>query len=508
MSESRLPLSTEVVAVLTAVLAFCVALLTFGSLNVLFARRGLDDQAQQMLYQLEDAAIQAHEVLLTLPGYESLGCESGVSKLLARQVFKNGYVRWVAVLRDAEVVCRSDAAHVLMEGERTLRALRDGWWFGSVRHPDGTLDLFLVRQVGAYRYVANVEPLLYDFLSHYACAGCTAYEASVGGTPVFVFGSRPLRTQPVLSVARSRKLGAADVTLHLSADARYLAYYRELGWVTSTLFAFALAALCGGLLYRALKVRASLDFLIRDALRRQEFIPYYQPIVDPRSGAVLGAEVLARWRQRSGTLVPPGEFIPYAEANGWVDAISERLIARAARDLVSFGWRDSGRWLSLNFTPAQAANPAMREALLATCRKHALAPDHFALEITERQPFENLDQARRALESLVAQGVEIELDDAGTGFGGFAAVQELPIGTMKIDKMFVDALRVPDDSKRVTLDAIIDFARTVGLKTIAEGVETRAQVDYLVGRGITAIQGYYYARPMSGEDFVAWLAQR
>jgi|GEM_PF-6624798 len=508
MSESRLPLSAEVVAGLAFVLVFAIVLSALGSLNLLFARHGLSDQAQQMLYQLEDAAVEAHEVLDALPGYEALGCTDGVSPVLARQVFRHGYVRWIAVMRDGAVVCRSDAAHVRMQGERTLRPFREGWWFGSLRRDDGTMDLFLIRQVGPYQYAANVEPLLYDFLSHFACVDCTAYEATVEGSPRFVFGSRPLAVATMLSTTRSRRHGTTEITLRLSADARYLAHYRGVGWATSAFIAALAAALAAGLLYRLLRARSSMDYLIREALRRREFVPFYQPIVSTRDASVIGAEVLARWRLRSGGLVPPGEFIPYAEANGWIDAITEQLIVRAAQDLVAFGWRDSGCWLSLNFTPSQAMKTSLREHLLQTCRAHGLAPRHFALEITERQPFEDLALAREALAGLVEQGIEIELDDAGTGFGGFASVQELPIGTMKIDKMFVDALRSPDDSKRATLDAIIDFARTAALKTIAEGVETQAQVDYLVAREVTAIQGYFYARPMSAEDFSRWLAAR
>ena len=131
-----------------------------------------------------------------------------------------------------------------------------------------------------------------------------------------------------------------------------------------------------------------------------------------------------------------------------------------------------------------------------------------SVELTERRQFTDLESGRRALGKLVANGIDVKLDDAGTGFGGFSYVQELPIGTLKIDKMFVDTLRIGGDAKRQVLDAIVRFAQTSGLQTIAEGVETPEQVAQLSAMGVFAIQGYVYAKPMKGDDFIRWMATR
>jgi len=131
------------------------------------------------------------------------------------------------------------------------------------------------------------------------------------------------------------------------------------------------------------------------------------------------------------------------------------------------------------------------------------------VEITERHQFPDLERGRAALQGLVEAGVEIKLDDAGTGYGGFSYVQELPIGTLKIDKMFVDTLlREPSDPKREVLDAIIEFARVAELDVIAEGVETEGQVARLGEAGVFVIQGYVYAPPMPAENFMSWMNSR
>jgi EAL domain-containing protein (putative c-di-GMP-specific phosphodiesterase class I) len=129
------------------------------------------------------------------------------------------------------------------------------------------------------------------------------------------------------------------------------------------------------------------------------------------------------------------------------------------------------------------------------------------VEITERHQFPDLDRGRAALHYLADAGIRIALDDAGTGFGGFAYIQELPITTMKIDKMFIDTLREVEgaDPKRGVLKAIIEFAKAAGLQVIAEGVETEEQVRRLELEGVFKIQGFVYSRPMPAEDFIVGL---
>jgi sensor c-di-GMP phosphodiesterase-like protein len=251
--------------------------------------------------------------------------------------------------------------------------------------------------------------------------------------------------------------------------------------------------------------RTSIRSLIERGLRKGQFLPYYQPIIDARDGSILGAEALARW-QLKGELIPPSQFIDYAEESGLIRQITDQLIDKLLQDLKALGWVGSHRYISINVMPDQITESRFCEQLLAALSEHGIPGRNIAVEITERRKLHNLAEGRRRLEQLEASGIRVEIDDAGTGFGGFAYVQELPVGTIKIDKMFVDTLRTREDAKHQVLEAIVSFAQKSGLETIAEGVETTEQVDDLLRMGVHAIQGYVYARPMPAADLINWIA--
>jgi sensor c-di-GMP phosphodiesterase-like protein len=260
------------------------------------------------------------------------------------------------------------------------------------------------------------------------------------------------------------------------------------------------------MLYGLLVRQTSAASLMRQGLRRSEFLPYYQPIVDGRDGSVLGAEALVRWYRR-GKLIPPVQFIPYAEDNGLIGPITEQIVTKVLKDLKYLGWLGTNRYISINADPDQIMNTDFCASLVKHLTDSGVPGKNIAVEITERRQLRDLAAGRGRLLCLVSAGVDIKIDDAGTGFGGFSYVQELPVSALKIDKMFVDTLRAEDDAKRPVLDAIIHFARVSGLSTIAEGVETNEQVDYLVKAGVYAIQGYVYSRPMPAAKLMSWVKE-
>ena len=177
-------------------------------------------------------------------------------------------------------------------------------------------------------------------------------------------------------------------------------------------------------------------------------------------------------------------------------------------DIKRFGWLHTNRYISINAVAEQITDSPFCDKLAGWVSEGKVSAENLAVEITERHQFPDLARGRSALAKLVEAGICIELDDAGTGYGGFVYVQELPIRTMKIDKMFVDTVQTKSDAKTRVLEAIIEFAKTSRLETIAEGVETQEQVDHLRMREVYAIQGYVYARPMPAVEFIEWLAAR
>ncbi|WP_111873921.1 EAL domain-containing protein [Aeromonas bivalvium] len=242
--------------------------------------------------------------------------------------------------------------------------------------------------------------------------------------------------------------------------------------------------------------RNSLDGLLRLAMQRGEFIPFYQPIVDSRSHQVVGHEALIRWR-RNDSFVPPGAFIDYVERQGLIVPITEQLVRQVVADLEQL---PPPQWVSVNLVAAHVEHSYLDEMLQ---RLHWPDPDRLTFELTERIPITDMQRAAREMANLGLRGYHFKIDDFGTGYGGFAYLQRLGIRRIKIDKMFVDTIGT-QDLKRSVLDAIIAFGRESGMEMIAEGVESQDQIDYLAERGVYLIQGYAFARPMPIAELLHW----
>jgi sensor c-di-GMP phosphodiesterase-like protein len=214
--------------------------------------------------------------------------------------------------------------------------------------------------------------------------------------------------------------------------------------------------------------------------------------------------MLVRWRKRNGNIVPPSQFIPFAEDSGLIIEITEQLVTKVVRDIVSMNWHNTDRFISINIVPKHIENDVFYDFLTTAMTVHQIPAKNISLEITERLQIDDLKTARFQLDKFFNYGIDLKLDDAGTGYGGFSYVQELGINTLKIDKMFIDTID-SDDVKASVLDAIINFAQTSKLKIIAEGVEEQSQVSYLAKQNVFVIQGYVYAKPLAKEDLLAWL---
>ncbi|MGL6336370.1 EAL domain-containing protein [Aeromonas jandaei] len=258
----------------------------------------------------------------------------------------------------------------------------------------------------------------------------------------------------------------------------------------------ALGILLAGAYWLHRHYQRSLQGLLQIGLKNQEFEPFYQPVVDSRTREVVGFEALLRWR-RGSELVPPGAFIDYVEEQGLILPITAQLLERVLTDLSSL---TATQWVSVNLVAAHIEQPLLRNLL----QQHQWpSPAQLTFELTERKPLTDIKSATSEINALQERGYHIKLDDFGTGYGGFAYLQSLGIRQIKIDKMFVDTIGT-DDLKRSVLDAIIAFGRESGMEMIAEGVETREQVDYLYRQGVYLIQGYVFGKPMPLQELLLW----
>ena len=236
------------------------------------------------------------------------------------------------------------------------------------------------------------------------------------------------------------------------------------------------------------------------ALEANEFVPFYQPIVDLVSGKVIGAEVLIRWRRRDGTLVPPVQFIPQAEASGLILPMT-RALMQAVREEMSpaLGPRPQVT-VGFNLTARHFDSEVVVGEVNEVFGGSPIRLSQITLEVTERQPLGDLDMARRVISALQGLGCKVAIDDVGTGHGGLSYMLKLGVDMIKIDKMFVDALGTERYSRTI-IEMLIDLARNMGMEISAEGVETFEQVAVLRRCGIYLAQGYVFAPALPGPLF-------
>lgn len=254
---------------------------------------------------------------------------------------------------------------------------------------------------------------------------------------------------------------------------------------------------------RVAKGRAQLEADIREAIDGDEFQPFFQPKLDLHSGRIKGCEALARWQRPGGRAVPPGVFIPVAEETGLIDDIGRRILAEACKSAVS--WLQEGYSFSVavNVSPVQMRNPGFRDHVIDCLASSGLPPRFLELEITESVAVEDPDAFQEIVHPLKAMGVRLALDDFGTGHSNLAILSRLNFDVFKIDRSFIQNLE-RDDTARPIIEMILAMAESLGLETVAEGVETPDHARFLRQRGCTFGQGYLYSPALPAEDFLAF----
>lgn len=251
---------------------------------------------------------------------------------------------------------------------------------------------------------------------------------------------------------------------------------------------------------QASQERLHLAGLLRQSIADSELSVHYQPKVNPLNGQLCGAEALLRWTNAEVGSVSPARFIPLAEDMGFIVEIGTWVLREACRQMVA--WDDEGfrvSRISVNLSVKQLARDNFTQVLREILDETGLAPDRLELEITESVIME-VDNAYAVLAELRKLGVDFSIDDFGTGYSSLAYLKKLPVQTLKIDRAFVIGIgQSPSDE--AIIEAIVKIANSLGLITVAEGVETEAQMAFLREMGCDQIQGYYYSKPVKNSDF-------
>jgi diguanylate cyclase len=242
---------------------------------------------------------------------------------------------------------------------------------------------------------------------------------------------------------------------------------------------------------------------LRVALAQHQLELYYQPKVHAPTGEITGAEALLRWNHPQRGMVSPAVFVPIAERHGLIGELGEWVIDEAC--LQARAWRDQGLRMrvAINLSVHQLRRPDLPDRIAAALARHQINPDLLTCEITESVAMEDSDTTMKIFECLAEIGVHISIDDFGTGYSSLSYLRKLPVGELKIDRSFVLDLETSGDACAV-VEAVVKLAHTLGLKVVAEGVETEGQNRILRSFGCDQLQGYLFAKPMSAKALTLW----
>ena len=261
-------------------------------------------------------------------------------------------------------------------------------------------------------------------------------------------------------------------------------------------------------MYESNVYRFNLHSDLQRALDRNELTVNFQPIVMLTTQDLLGVEALVRWHHPSLGELSPDSFLTVAEQTGLIVQIDALILEQACEWLAGVDASDPGLvpWVNVNVSPRSFHEPALVDSITSALDRYGLAPKRLGIEITENLMAEQADEAIATLQELKTIGLRLALDDFGTGYSSLSYLQSLPVDVVKIAKPFIDDLE-SSASQRAFTTAIVALGAALGKFVIAEGIERSEQLDLLEAVGCDAGQGYMFARPMDGADFVQWARQ-
>jgi EAL domain-containing protein (putative c-di-GMP-specific phosphodiesterase class I) len=245
--------------------------------------------------------------------------------------------------------------------------------------------------------------------------------------------------------------------------------------------------------------RLSLESNLRRALEKNEFALAYQPQIDTRTGFMTGVEALLRWNHPELGIVSPGKFIPIAEETGLILPIGEWVLRSASRQAKS--WLDAGFAsfsVAVNISGCQFKQGNLATLVSQVLAETGLEPANLELELTESILMDNAESAVNMLKELKTLGVNLAIDDFGTGYSSLTYLKHFPIDRLKIDQLFIRNITTDANDASIS-EAIIAMAHSLKMEVIAEGVETKEQMEFLAGRDCFDMQGYYFCRPVPAE---------
>lgn len=239
---------------------------------------------------------------------------------------------------------------------------------------------------------------------------------------------------------------------------------------------------------------------LKNSITNNELHIFYQPQINALNNEIIGVEALIRWNNNKLGNVSPAEFIPIAENIGYITQIGDWILDKSLK--MTRKWKNKGynfNTISVNISPIQIKRSDFKDNIINACSKYDIQPSSLEIEITEGTLVEICKDRIRVLNELIESGVNIAIDDFGTGYSSLNYLTTLPVNTLKIDKSFIDNIK--SKNNQAVIKSIVHLSKSLKYKIITEGVETKEQVDLLIGLECNIIQGYYFSKPLSESDF-------
>jgi sensor c-di-GMP phosphodiesterase-like protein len=474
------------------------------------AKAVIQGQQSRQLEELTDVALRRSEVAVEF-GAETLdelakrgplNCDPVSLQSVRLQVYQRSAVKDIRLVnRDGSVICSAYSETLEFD---------NGW----VERPamlhsrDGRLMLFRVDQfngvaLGVLRDIDERNSLvailgMNSYLLDIMPAELRAHSEVVlelnNGSEIGRFALKPYAEfSHLISFNNVSSRYPLHATILVEDDVLQR-WNNEAYWPTM-LIALGLGAVFGLLLTRA---TARLEGPIADidrGLARGEFRPFYQPIFDLRTGAILGCEALARWMREDGSIIPPMSFIPLAESSGRIEPMTWQILATALKELYPRLREDKQFRLSINVAPRHMLSDGFFDTLRRVVAGGKVSARQIVLEVTERDELTDLGRAAAAVKQLREFGFKVAMDDVGVGHSGLSQMKGLGANTIKIDKFFVDSI-TEDKSAATIVETLARLARDLHMTVVAEGIETVAQVRALIACGVEEGQGYLVSPPL------------
>jgi sensor c-di-GMP phosphodiesterase-like protein len=483
--------------------------------NAWLSKQGDDEAAVASVWALTSAETRLGQTTAALRDLAARGvdsCKPGHVDAMRQAALLTGPIKQIVqIAAGGEVLCSDTGGPAARQEVLTSAAAADsGIVLDVIRVADRSDRLLRVRKAvqpgrPSLAALVPVSLLLPQASTQAAQSLGTARIAMLDGTLVGVSGVTP---DPAGQGAQfSHTLRSKQYPLAISVAmprAGVVASYddvRRIGMVMSG--GIALIILVFALLISRRDPTDPMADMAR-AIRDNEFLPYYQPLVDLQSGRLLGAEVLVRWRRPDGTFVEPNAFVLLLESSGLVLEFTRKLMRLVRKEIGEAVGRRPNMSIAFNVAPRHFDDALILNDVATIFNGSTIRLSQIVLELTERHEVVNFTNMRRTIAALQRVGCKVAIDDVGTGHSGLSYILKLGVDIIKIDKIFVEAIGSEGHSKPI-IETLIDLAKNMRMEIIAEGVETFDQVTYLRDRGIAAAQGYVFAPPLPGATFLQLL---